>query len=276
MGNVFNENIDFLVMSTVSIAIAFAMLVLTRFVIHKMFENSYKSLKEIETNGNHAVAIRHAAIYIGVAMAMIGVINSPIDQLIDGFSALVFMLAAILVSDKIVFSKIVNSEAIAKGNLSLAIAEAGIFIGTGNIALASFSGSGPYISSIVFFILGQIAFVSAALLIERVYSGIKGMIRNENVSAGILLGSVILGISFILRAAIYGDFQGWAHDIESFFIYAVFGFVLLFLFANKMIDWIFLPNSIIREQLEKDNISAIVVVSGMKLAIALIVSGAIL
>ena len=276
MEKILTENMNFMITATISVAIAFGILVLARFAIHKMFNGSYKSLEEVETKGNIAVAIRNAGIYIGVAMAMVGVISSPLTQLVDGLTALVFLLIATVVTDKIVFSKVVNSTEIGNGNISLAVAESGLFIGTGNIAMASFAGEGPYISSIVFFLLGQAVLVLAALTAEKVYKGIKDFIAEGNISAGILLGSVILGISFILRSAIYGDFNGWTHDIEAFLLYALFGFVLMFLFANKLIDLIFLPNSVIREQIEKDNVSAIVVVSGMKLAIALIISGVIL
>ena len=268
------DKINLLGAALLSAGIAFSILVLARFAIHKMF--NYKTLHEIENEGNIAIAIRHGAIYIAVAMAMIGSLNSPLAQLIDGITALVFVLISSIIADKIIFANIDNSEKIQQGNLALALAEAGLFIGTGNIALASFSGTGPFLSSIVFFALGQAVLVLAALAAEEVYRGIKYMAVAENVSAGILFGSVILSISFIVKSSVYGDFNGWTQDITSFFVYAAVGFILMFVFANKLIDWIFLPNSKIIDQIRKDNKAAIIIVAGVKISIALIISGVIM
>lgn len=80
----------------------------------------------------------------------------------------------------------------------------------------------------------------------------------------------------ILKSAIIGDFTSWTHDIVSFFAYALFGMVLMFIFANKLIDKVFLPNTVTAEHLKNNNISAIAIVAGVKFAIAIIISGVIL
>jgi len=264
-----------LMTSTISVAIAFGIIVLTRFIIHAMFKKNYVSVNEIEKEGNIAVAIRNGAIYLGIAIAMIGVISTPLTQLIDGLTAMIFVLIAVNISDNVVFSKVNNSIEIGKNNMSLALAEGGLFIGTGIIAMASFSGEGPYVSSIVFFLLGQIVLVLSTIIVEQMYKGIKDKIIDGNLSAGILLGSVIIGLSFVLSSAVAGDFHGWKEDIISFLEYALFGYLLVLVFANKAIDWIFLPTTKIKEQIENNNVSAIIVVSAIKVGIALLISNSL-
>jgi len=166
------ELINALLSGIISVSIAFVILVITRFIVHKMFKTEYVSVNEIEKNGNIAVAIKNGSIYIGVAAAMVGVIASPLVQFIDGITAMLFVIIASVVSDKIVFSSVDNTKEIGKGNISLALAEAGLFIGTGIIAMASFTGEGPYISSIVFFALGQIILILSILAAEMAYKGL--------------------------------------------------------------------------------------------------------
>ena len=160
-----------------AVIIGFSLIVLTRFVIHKLFNNYYKSVTEIEDNNNIAIAIRNAGIYLGIGITMIGTIGDPIKQVYEGLIAMAFVLIAIFISDKIVFSKIINSKEIAKGNIALAISEFGLFVSTGIIAYSSFIGSGPFISSVVFFILGQMVFILSALISEYVYKNIKEKFR---------------------------------------------------------------------------------------------------
>jgi uncharacterized membrane protein YjfL (UPF0719 family) len=268
-------NINFIITSLISVGIAFGVLVVARAIIHAIFKKEYTSVTEIEKN-NISVALRNAGIYIGIAIAMIGVISSPVEQLIDGFSAMIFVIVASTISDKIIFSKIDNTKEIGEGNISLALAEFGVFVGTGIIALGSFTGTGPYISSIVFFIIGQIVLIGTILLAELFYKNIKNEIINGKVSAGLFLGSMIISMSIILKSALIGDFTGYTQDILSFLEYAIFGYILMFIFANKLIDFIFLPKSKILENIEKDNISALAIVSAIKLSIAFIISGVII
>jgi len=260
--------------SIVAILIGVGILFLASKLLNGMFKIKYNILDEVNESVI-SISIRNASIYIGISLAMIGVVESPLWQLIDGLTAIVFMYVSTIISDKVLFPKIDNSFDIGKGNISLSLAEAGLFIGTGLIAQASFTGEGPWISSIVFFMYGQLILIGAVFVAEKMYKNIVQNIERYRISSGILLGSIVLSFSMIISTALAGDFSGWLNDLADVTVYAVFGFILLFLFANKFIDYIYLPKTTISEELENDNIAAIVIVSGMKIAIAMFIAGVI-
>jgi len=185
------------------------------------------------------------------------------------------MGSAFIMSDKILFKEVDNTKNIANGNMSLAISEFGLFIGTGIITYASFSGQGPWYSSIVFFVLGQIVFIAITKSYEKMYANIDKKVIEGNISAGIMLGSVMIAFALILKTAIIGDFTSWEEDIESFFVVSIFGFIILIIFANYIIDKLFLPAITIKEAIEADNIAPIILLSSIKIGVALLITFAI-
>lgn len=227
-------------------------------------------------NGNSAVAIRRAGMYLGLMIGALGTLSSSIQvQIMDQGLLILFMGLVYLISDKVVFSNINNTKEISKGNKSLAIAEAGLFIGTGIIAYASFAGNGIWYSSIVFFALGQVMLLLMTLVYETLYKEIKINVEQGKITSGIMLGSLMIAFSLILKSAIIGDFVSWEQDLISFFNMSVVGLIMLVLFANILIDKVFLPNLTIKESLEKDNIAPIILISSIKIGIALLINMAI-
>lgn len=225
---------------------------------------------------NVALGIRRGSMYLGLMIGAMGTLNSEIlIQIKDQFLLLMFIGLAFFISDKILFKNVSNTLEIIKGNVSVAIGEAGLFIATGIIAYASFSGEGPWYSSIVFFILGQIVLILATQMYELMYKNIKTNIEQGSIASAIMLSSLLISFSLILKSSIIGDFSSWEADIVSFVKMTILGFILLILFANVIVDKLFLPKLTIAEALNKENVAAIILIAGLKIGIAVIINTAI-
>ncbi len=265
-----------------TITLALSMVLILRFVTDFYFNKQVRANRSnvfvydhIENN-NIALGIRRGSMYLGLMIGAMGTLNSAIsEQLLDQFLLLCFMFAAFLISNKILFKNVENTQEIIKGNKAIAIGEAGLFLATGIIAYASFSGNGPWYSSIVFFILGQAVLLLAAKAYDYIYKDLKEKIQRRSVASAIMLASLLISFSLILKSSIIGDFTSWESDLISFLKMSIFGFILLVLFANVIIDKLFLPDLTIKEALDKEITAAIILISGLKIGIAIIINTAI-
>jgi uncharacterized membrane protein YjfL (UPF0719 family) len=227
----------------------------------------------INSKAGIPLSIRRAGIFLSLLIGSLGVVNSNIYmQILDQTLLFIFLFSAIYLSDKILFNKVSNTKEIINGNLSLAISEFGLFVSTGIIAYASFNGEGPWYTSIVFFILGQLTFLLISYIYEKAYKNIKTNILKNKISSGIFLGSIMIAMSFIIKSAIIGDFISWQNDLMSFFIYTISGIILLFLSTNFIIDKVFLPEIRIKEALEKDLVSPVIILASIKIGLAILIN----
>lgn len=263
--------------SFVSAAIVFGFMYLTKIIMDKLVASKYDANWQIEENDNLAVALRRLGLYGGVAIAMLFTIGSDVVvQLIDGATIVAFMVIALLISEKIVFPSVDNTLALRDKNVALGFAEGGLFIATGIIAMGSMSGEGPWVSTIVFFALGQVVLLVAVKILEKIHSGLLKDIVAGNTAAGIMLGGLTIAYALILKGAISGPFTGWEYDIGMFFLSTILGGILLFVFANTAIDKLFLPGTSIKKEIQEKNVAAISVVVTLKIAIAFIIGGAVI
>lgn len=272
-------NLDIVGMSLLhsifSAVIILGLMFVMKITVDKIVSKHYNSDQEIR-NGNLAVTLRRCGLYLGTAIAMYSIIGDWYMQLIDGATIIVFMLVAMYISEVIIFPNFDNIEALKNRNLAIGFSEAGLFIGTGIIATASFSGSGPWVSSIVFFILGQVILLAGVYFNEFVHKGTISEIEKGNTSAGIMLGGITIAYALILKGAIAGPFTGWLIDIQAFFISAIMGGLLIFLLASKVIERIFFSGNSIGKEVLANNYSVVSVVVAIKISIALIISGVVL
>ncbi|WP_457551709.1 DUF350 domain-containing protein [Desulfobacula sp.] len=248
-------------------------------------------------DGNVAVGLRRAGLYLGIAIALSGAMGGAssgffldlIHLLVDGLIITGFMFSARFINDFIMLANINNDEECIKtfvqpdgskcvGNRAVGMVEAGMYIATGFILHGSISGTGGtffqgIVSSILFFILGQIVLLVVGLLYELITPfNVRKEIKDNNLAAGIGLSGILMALGIILMSSISGPFTGWANDIVSFSIYAVFGIVLL-LICRAVIDKLLLPTTNIATEVIKDrNVAAMIVVASAINAVAIIIA----
>ena len=248
-------------------------------------------------DGNVAVGLRRAGLYLGIAIALSGAMGGSsngffidlIQLLVDGLIITGFMFSSRSINDFIMLSNINNDEECVKefprsdgsklvGNTAVGMVEAGMYIATGFILNGSISGAGgtffqSIASVILFFILGQIVLLVFGFLYELITPfNVRNEIKDNNLAAGIGLGGILIALGIILRSSISGPFTGWANDLAGFGIYAAFGIVML-LICRIVVDKLLLPTTNIATEVKEDrNVAALIVVASAINAVAIIIA----
>lgn len=248
-------------------------------------------------DGNIAVGLRRAGLYIGIAIALSGAVKGPSNGffldlsllLFDGLIITGFMFSSRFINDFIMLGNISNDDECIKtfirpdgsktvGNTAVGMVEAGMYIATGFILNGSFSGVGgtffqSMASAVLFFIIGQITLLFFGFLYELVTPfNVRNEIKKNNLAAGIGLGGILIALGIILMSSISGPFTGWGNDIASFGIYAVYSIVMLLIF-RIVIDKLLLPTTDIATEVEKDqNVAALIVVESAINAVAIMIA----
>lgn len=248
-------------------------------------------------DGNIAVGLRRAGLYLGIAIALSGALGGVskgflldiIQLLIDGLIIIGFMFSSRFINDFFMLGHINNDEECIKvfqqpdgsklvGNTAVGMVEAGMYIATGFILNGSLSGAGGTFfqgiaSAILFFIVGQITLLIFGLLYELITPfNVRDEIKNNNLAAGIGLGGLLTALGIILMSSVSGPFTGWGSDLASFAIYAFFGIVML-LISSVVIDKLLLPTTDIATEVKEDrNVAALIVVVSAINAVAIIIA----
>ncbi|MBU8849998.1 MAG: DUF350 domain-containing protein [Desulfobacterales bacterium] len=248
-------------------------------------------------DGNVAVGLRRAGLYLGIAIALSGAMGGAskgffldvIQLLLDGLIITGFMFSSRFINDFIMLGNINNDEECVKtfvqsdgssriGNTAVGTVEAGMYMATGFILNGSLSGAGGTFfqgiaSAILFFILGQITLLLFGLLYELITPfNVRNEIKDNNLAAGIGLGGILMALGIILMASISGPFTGWANDLAGFGIYALFGIAML-LISRLVIDRLLLPTTNIATEVKEDrNVAALIVVVSAINAVAIIIA----
>ncbi len=248
-------------------------------------------------DGNVAVGLRRAGLYLGIAIALSGAIGGAssgfwmdlLQLLFDGLIITGFMFSSRFINDFIMLGHVNNdAECIREfatpdggktiGNTAVGMVEAGMYIATGFILSGAISGTGGtfiqgILSAILFFILGQITLLVFGLLYETITPfNVRDEIKDNNLAAGIGLGGILVALGIILMGSIAGPFTGWKTDIISFCIYAVFGIAMLLVF-RIVVDRFLLPTTNIATEVKEDrNVAALAVVQSVMIAVAIIIA----
>ncbi|WP_035236098.1 DUF350 domain-containing protein [Desulfobacter vibrioformis] len=251
-------------------------------------------------DGNVAVGLRRAGLYLGIAIGMTGALsgdsagfgNDMLYLLADGVVITGCLFLSRFINDCIMMGNMDNDRECVKvfilgdgrttvGNTALGMVEAGMYIATGFILSGSMSGGGgsffqSLASALVFFILGQVVLLIFGLVYELITPfHVRDEIKQNNPAAGIGLAGILVALGIILKGSLAGPFTGWVNDITGFFIYTVFGMILLLGFS-VLVDRFLLPTTNIATEIKEDkNVAALVVVQATIIALALIIAHAI-
>jgi len=255
-------------MITITLTTIYSLLTLLSilFIAKKTLDFKYKNADtEVSTNSNINLAITYAGTYLSIMIGFIGVQNTIfINQLLESV-----MLLGFIFSSYEIFNKVFKIEDI----LSNSIFKLGFMVSTGIISMGAFSGFAPLYSTALFFILGQVALIGVVFIYKGIfYQNILEKVSCNNLSAGFLLSGTMISYSLLLYSAIYGDATNITADLQSFAIYAGLGILFFLLFANKFIDHVFLPISKIEDELNADNLGAILIVIFIKIGFALLIA----
>ncbi len=240
----------------------------------------------IEEESNQAAALSRGGLYLGLGIAMYGVISGPSNGFVNdllavlGYGALVslFFLGARTFSSTVVLRYVNNTDEIKKGNLAVGFVEGGSYLATGIIAMSSMSGTGGNaFTATGFFVLGQLLLLVASFLYEVTTKwSVEEEIKKGNGSAGLLFAGIAIAMAIALHGSVSSDFVSWSYNMTFLFTEGVIA--LIFMVALSIfVDWLFLPGTDIRTEVVRDqNLAAISVVVAMKIAGGLAISAAVI
>jgi uncharacterized membrane protein YjfL (UPF0719 family) len=260
------------------------LIVIARFILNRWASiESDNDSAVLEGEGNMAVAIRHGAFYIAFGIALFATMELPggalsfggilLESLAWGAGIMVALFLSLFINDKLVLPYVDNSRAIGQNYVSVAMVEMGTLLGSAFIMSGTMHGTGSILSTIVFFLIGQIAMVSVMWLYDKIspidYQNEIGL--GNNVSAGIHIAGKVIAIALILRNAVSGDSQGWTVDLLSAGLSFVVGWFALFI-VEWLVDLALFPNVTVKDLIAARKAPPIVLLSAISIATALFVT----
>lgn len=271
-------------------ALVYLMLATVMKYILNIRSASHYSADDQIAEGNMAVGLRRSGAQLGLAIAMIGVmsgnshpdlINDLIGTVLYGLLAIGFMLVSLFITDKAVLPKANNTEELKQGNIAVGLVEFGTLVMTGILAYASIKGDdGGILSSVVYFIAGQITLVLLVLIYEKVLArkiNPVACVLDKNLSAGIYLSGKIIAYGLILQSAIIGNgnVKPPVDALIEYLVAAAAGMVMLYIF-EILIDKLLITSTTVTDIIINDQRVAAVQLSLAKVSMALILGMAIL
>lgn len=259
-----------------------------KLALTKISTVNYEADSEIKA-GNMAVGFRRAGAQFGLAIAMMGVLAGQSasslgqDVLMSveyGLLAVIFIVSALVTADKWVLPGIHNLKELQKANTSVGLVEMGMLVATGIMAYASIIGdTGGFVSSIAYFVVGQLTLVVLVLAYEKVMMrshDIVVSIGKGNVASGIYLGGKLIAYALILKSAITGNGVNTISEMAlEYALLAASGMILLYIF-EILIDRVVVTASTVKAALELDQPVVILQIAAAKVGVALILSNAVL
>ena len=261
-----NDSLIFFPRGLIYVALGVVVLVLAKFA--RDLTTRHKLDEEVVQKKNLSEALRIGGYFFGVVLVFVGAVYQPTylaqvdiglgfnaDFGFDVLRVFLYSLAGIvalnlvrIVMDRLVLYKFdVEKEVIQDQNVGTGAAEFGINVATGLVLAGVLSGSGGQseiseaLISLAFFVLGQIVLVLFALSYELTTSfDIHEEIEKDNAAVGVAFGGNLIAIGLVMLKALSGDFQGWLQGITEFVIFAIAGFVLLYV-LRLLVDLLVLP-----------------------------------
>jgi uncharacterized membrane protein YjfL (UPF0719 family) len=296
-----NDSLIFFPRGLIYVALGVVVLVLAKFA--RDLTTRHKLDEEIVQKKNLSEALRIGGYFFGVVLVFVGAVYQPTylaqvdiglgfnaDFGFDVLRVFLYSLAGIvalnlvrIVMDRLVLYKFdVEKEVIQDQNVGTGAAEFGINVATGLVLAGVLSGSGGQseiseaLISLAFFVLGQIVLVLFALSYELTTSfDIHEEIEKDNAAVGVAFGGNLIAIGLVMLKALSGDFQGWLQGITEFVIFAIVGFVLLYV-LRLLVDLLLLPRVRVSEEMSSNqNVGVAFVESAVVISSSLILFFAI-
>ena len=235
-----------------------------------------KEDEEVVQRQNLAEALRLSGYLIGVVLIFVGAVYQPAHLALletglsldaqfglDVLRVFLYSLAGIIVlnllrisMDKLVLYKFdVEKEIVEDRNVGTGAVEFGINVATGLMIAGSLSGAGgggelfEATTTLVFLALGQLVLILFALFYQLTTSfDVHDEIERDNAAVGVAFGGNLVAIGFVMLKALSGDFLSWQQSLIEFVVFAVIGFVLLYV-LRLLVDLLVLPRVNVSQQL---------------------------
>ena len=297
------DTLEFFPKGLIYVALGIVVLFLAK--LAQDFLTPYRINQQLGQNDNFSLGLSITGYFLGVITVFVGVIYQPDIVIQDGnwlpdgdfwmgiVEVFVYSIVGILVLngarivvDKLVLYKFdVKNEVIENQNIGAGAVELGVYISVGLVIAASIAGSGgsdstPVIDSVIrsaaFLILGMLVLVLFTIFYEYTTSfSIHEQLSQQNISVGVALSGNLIAIGVIVFKAVFGEFIGWSEGIIGFLVFAIIGFILLYV-VRVVVDLVLLPGTKVSEELAKDrNLGVGFIEGSVVISVAMILNFAI-
>lgn len=204
----------------------------------------WRVLRAATPTVNPALFVHRLSLVGALVLGMLGIVpdidpDHPWQSLglvvIEGAWVVLALLTAQAIVDWVLFPRIRNLTLIAQGNLAVALAEGGFYLGLGFILWGSLTGAAPDVvtgalSAVVFYALG-VAFVVALFWLREwiTHYSLRERLAEGDQAAAADLAGTLLGTSMVVAVACSGDFDSWGRSLVWFLLTAVLAVALLHL-----------------------------------------------
>ncbi|OLP17684.1 DUF350 domain-containing protein [Leptolyngbya sp. 'hensonii'] len=223
MLNMLNQTILILM----ELAVGFGLFWLGQFLYQRLFRRIALN-EELFVRDNPAVAIALVGYYLGIVMAIGGVLGKSFvswqDQILTllsyGVMAIVLMLVGAWVGDRLILRHFdCARETREEQNLGAATAEAGTHIANGLVLQAALGGDqGGWLVAVICWVIGLGVLYLVSLIYPRVTRyDVFGEIRNRNnPAAGVAFAGLLIATGNLVRVAFSPEFHSWTTSLLDY------------------------------------------------------------
>tara|TARA_B100000686_G_scaffold354921_1_gene468197 strand:- start:211 stop:1056 length:846 start_codon:yes stop_codon:yes gene_type:complete len=237
---------------------AFGVFVIGHFAF-KLVRKDFNILEELVEKDNAALALTLAGYYLGLVLAIGGVMAGPstgldedlIDIFVYGFLAVLLLNFSAIINDRFILYRFkIRKEIIEDQNCGTGVVELAVFVASGlNIHGAVYGHGGNVFTAIAFWAVGQTVLVGIGRYYNIITSyDIHEHIEKDNTAVGVGFAGALIAIGNLLRAASADDFISWEYNSTTFLGIITAGVVLLPL-ARVLTDRVLLSGRSLTDEL---------------------------
>jgi uncharacterized membrane protein YjfL (UPF0719 family) len=223
------------------IVVGFAIFWLGQFAYQKLFRQMELN-RELFVRDNSAVAIALVGYYLGITIALGGVLTKstgtwqdilPILQTLASYGAMIIllMLAGAWVCDLLILKRCDCAREIREEqNVGAATLEAGCHVANGLILSTAIGGNGgTWLVGLVCWGLGLAAIVLVSTIYSRIaaYDVFAEIQKRNNPAAGVAIAGITIAVGNVVRVAYYPEFENWAVSFTLYGLAIPIGLMLL-------------------------------------------------
>lgn len=228
----------------IELLIGFALFWVGQFAYQKLFRKWELNL-ELFVRDNVAVAISLVGFYLGIVLALAGVLDRQGDTWQEkvlyllgyGAGVIVLMLVGAWLGDRLIMQRCdCAREVQAEQNIGAAAVEAGIHIANGLILSTAMGGeTGNWLVGVVCWLIGWAALALVSLAYPRIaaYSVFGEIRKRNNPAVGVAFAGLLIATGNVVRVAFTPDFVSWQQSLPQYVIV-----LLLCLIALALIRWL--------------------------------------
>jgi uncharacterized membrane protein YjfL (UPF0719 family) len=302
------DTLEFFPKGLIYVAVGLAALLVAKVV--QDLVTRYSINQQVTGENNAALGLSLAGYYLGVVFVFVGALYQPLTVVRDDdwaptsatywgevLEVAIYALIGIavlnvarIVVDRLVLHTFQTEKEIVEGrNTGTGAVEFGVYLATGLVIAGSIAGTGSTeaagaevsalesaLRSLVFLGLGMAVLILYSLFYQLTTSyDIHDEIEQGNTAVGVALAGNLIAVGVVTFKAVFGEFVGWAESLAGFLVFAVLGFVLLFV-VRQIADIVLLPGAKLQQELSADrNLGVAFIISAVVISSSLILYFAI-